>query len=248
MLECVYMPIVNADVKGLEVVVAAQLSGDATLKQELIDKVDIHEVNRDKFKLGVGKPGRLIAKVFTFRLIYGGSAYSYAHDPDFMSVSTSQKFWQNVIDAYYEKYSGIAEWHAKRLMKEVNETRRITIPSGRYFPIVPDYTKREPWPLTVIKNYPVQGFGADLVMLARLRASQLLQQREIPGTLIGTIHDSIVADAETQHVVRVAEALRDAVADVPRLCREIWNYDFSLPLTSEVSYGPSKYEQKELTF
>ncbi len=242
------MPIVNCDVKGLEVVVAAQLSGDETLRREIIDKVDIHETNRDKFKLGTGKAGRLVAKVFKFRLIYGGSAYSYAHDPDFMAVSTSQKFWQNVIDAYYEKYSGIAEWQAKRLMKEVNETRRITIPSGRYFPIVPDYTKREPWPRTVIKNYPVQGFGADLVMLARLRAAQLFRERGIEGTLIGTIHDSIVADAPNEQVFAVGEALRDSVEDVPRLCKEIWNYDFSLPLTSEVSVGPSKYEQKELTF
>jgi DNA polymerase I-like protein with 3'-5' exonuclease and polymerase domains len=53
--------------KGLEVVVAAQLSGDKVLSQELIDKVDIHEVNRDRFKLGEGKPGRLIAKIFKFR-------------------------------------------------------------------------------------------------------------------------------------------------------------------------------------
>jgi len=50
------MPLVNADVKGLEVVVAAELSGDKVLKQEIIDKVDIHETNRDRFKLG--KEGR----------------------------------------------------------------------------------------------------------------------------------------------------------------------------------------------
>jgi DNA polymerase I-like protein with 3'-5' exonuclease and polymerase domains len=59
--------LINVDVKGLEVVVAAQLSGDKVLSQELIDKVDIHEVNRDRFKLGEGKPGRLIAKIFKFR-------------------------------------------------------------------------------------------------------------------------------------------------------------------------------------
>lgn len=62
------MPLVNADVKSLEVVVAAELSGDKVLKQEIIDKVDIHEANRDRFKLGDGKPGRLIAKIFKFRL------------------------------------------------------------------------------------------------------------------------------------------------------------------------------------
>jgi len=50
------------------VVVAAQLSGDATLRQEIIDKVDIHDANRQTFSLGDGKAGRLIAKIFKFRL------------------------------------------------------------------------------------------------------------------------------------------------------------------------------------
>jgi hypothetical protein len=59
--------LVNGDVKGLEVVVAADLSGDSVLKQEILDKVDIHETNRDRFGLGEGKPGRLVAKVFKFR-------------------------------------------------------------------------------------------------------------------------------------------------------------------------------------
>jgi Zn-finger domain-containing protein len=59
--------IVNADVRGLEVIAAAQLSGDQVLCQEILDKVDIHEANRDKFKLGEGKLGRLIAKIFKFR-------------------------------------------------------------------------------------------------------------------------------------------------------------------------------------
>lgn len=59
--------IVNADIKGLEVVTAAQLSGDKTLCRELLEGVDIHETNRDVFHLGEGKAGRLIAKIFKFR-------------------------------------------------------------------------------------------------------------------------------------------------------------------------------------
>lgn len=57
------MPLVNADVKSLEIAVAADLSDDIVLKQELWDKADIHENNRQAFKL----PSRLIAKVFVFR-------------------------------------------------------------------------------------------------------------------------------------------------------------------------------------
>jgi DNA polymerase I-like protein with 3'-5' exonuclease and polymerase domains len=242
--------LVNCDVKGLEVVVAAELSGDKILKQEIIDKVDIHERNRDHFKLGAGKPGRLVAKIFKFRLIYGGSAYSYAHDSDFMGVSTSEKFWQNVIDEYYEKYKGIKSWHSNLIATAMRDGQ-LEIPSGRIYPITPNYQKREPWPHTIIKNYPVQGFGADLVMLARLQASKLLREAvgvnvSTKSVLISTIHDSIVADCPEDEVEAVGRILNQAVEDVPRLCKQVFDYDFSLPLTAEVQYGPNKKDLKDL--
>lgn len=254
--------LVNCDVKGLEVVVAAELSGDPVLKQEVRDKVDIHEANRDRFKLGgeryvVGesdeaararKQGRLIAKIFKFRLIYGGSAYSYAHDSDFMGVSTSEKFWQGVIDEYYEKYKGIRKWH-DHLINTAKRNGQLEIPSGRFFPIKPDFNKRgEPWPITVIKNYPVQGFGADLVMLARLQAAKNLRIAGVKSVLISTIHDSIVADCPENEVELVGKILNDAVEAVPDLCRKTFGYDFSLPLNSEVQYGPNKRDMHDLTF
>lgn len=240
--------LVNVDVKGLEVVVAAELSGDKILKQEIRDKVDIHETNRDRFKLGEGKQGRLIAKIFKFRLIYGGSAYSYANDSDFMGVSTSEKFWQNVIDEYYEKYTGIRKWH-NDLIDTAKRNGYLEIPSGRRYPITPNYEKRgEPWPLTVIKNYPVQGFGADLVMLARLEAAKRLRQASIHALLISTIHDSIVADCPEDEVEQVGRILNESVEAVPKLCRQVFGYEFSLPMTAEVQYGPNKKEMKDLTF
>jgi DNA polymerase I-like protein with 3'-5' exonuclease and polymerase domains len=234
----------------LEVVVAAQLSGDKVLCKELLDGVDIHETNRDAFSLGEGKEGRLVAKVFKFRLIYGGSSYSYANDPDFRKVSTSTTFWQDVIDKYYSKYRGIAEWH-KELIREAQTNGRLTIPSGRYYPISPDYQKQQPWPLTVIKNYPVQGFGADLVMLARLRAAQLLEaeKQRVPSfcaDLIGTIHDSIVLDAPSSSAIQAARLLRQSIEEVPSYVKKVWGYDFQLPLTSEVSFGPTKANQTKL--
>lgn len=151
--------LVNADVKGLEVVVAAELSGDPVLKQEIIDKVDIHDANRIKFGLGEGKPGRLVAKIFKFRLIYGGSAFSYAHDPDFTGVSSSTKFWERVIEQYYDKYKGLKQWHVD-IVNAVKQDGYLYIPSGRYYPFAATFTGTEwKWPITQIKNYPVNCSG-----------------------------------------------------------------------------------------
>lgn len=237
--------LVNADVKGLEVVVAAELSGDKVLRQEIIDGVDIHEGNRDRFRLGEGKQGRLIAKIFKFRLIYGGSAYSYANDSAFMGVSSSEKFWQGIIDEYYAKYQGIRKWH-NHLIDTAVKHGRLEIPSGRFYPITPDYSKKNPWPHTIIKNYPVQGFGADLVMLARLEARKRLKQSGMASLLISTIHDSIVADCPEDEVEEVGRILNLSVESVPRICRMVFGYDFSLPLTAEVQYGMNKKDMVEL--
>jgi DNA polymerase-1 len=235
--------LVNCDVKGLEVVVAAELSGDKVLCQEVREGVNFHEENRK----WLGFEERRDAKFFKFRLLYGTSAYGFTHDPLFIPISSSEKYWQEVIEKYYTKYSGIKEWHTKLIASAI-EHHQLEIPSGRIFPIVPDYTKRNPWPETIIKNYPVQGFGADLVMLARLQARKLLRESLLEALLISTIHDSIVVDCPERNVEAVGRLLNQAVEDVPKLCKAVFGYDFSLPMTAEVQYGPNKKDLKDLTF
>jgi DNA polymerase-1 len=235
--------LVNCDVKGLEVVVAAELSGDKVLCQEVRDGVDFHEENRRL----LGFTERRDAKFFKFRLLYGTSAYGFTHDSLFIPISSSEKYWQEVIDKYYDKYQGIRKWHSELIATAMRDGQ-LEIPSGRIFPITPDYNKREPWPHTIIKNYPVQGFGADLVMLARLQARKLMQQKQLRSLLISTIHDSIVADCPDDEVETMGRILNQAVEDVPRLCKQVFDYEFSLPMTAEVQYGPNKKEMKDLIF
>jgi DNA polymerase-1 len=228
---------VQGDVKGLEVVGAAELSRDPVLCKEIIDKVDIHAANQKTFKLPDGEAGRLIAKIFKFRLIYGGSAYSYANDPDFTAVSTSQKYWQGVIDAYYDKYRGIRAWH-DGLLETVRRTGFIEIPSGRVFRFEPRQSwKGLDWPLTTIKNYPVQGLGADLVMLARIELMRLIEESGLEALLVMTVHDSLVLDTPSKNVYNICKLVNQVVESVPRLCKENWDYDFSLPMTCEMKVG-----------
>jgi DNA polymerase-1 len=235
--------LVNCDVKGLEVVVAAELSGDKVLKHEVREGLDFHQLNQDRFKL----PSRVVAKRFKFKLLYGATAFGYAHDSDFVDVSTSERYWQGIIDEYYAKYHGIRAWHDE-LINTAKREGQLEIPSGRFYPIVPDANWK--WPITVIKNYPVQGFGADLVMLARLEARKRLRMAAgvKASVLISTIHDSIVADCPDDEWELVGRILMESVQAVPMLCKKTFGYDFSLPMNAEVQYGPNKKEMKELTF
>lgn len=162
-----------------------------------------------------------------------------------MGVSSSERFWQNIIDEYYAKYTGIRKWHNELIDTAIRQGR-LDIPSGRFYPITPDYSKKNPWPHTIIKNYPVQGFGADLVMLARLQARKLLKEHGLLSLLISTVHDSILADCPDDEVEVVARLLKQAVEDVPKLCKQVFGYAFSLPLTAEVQYGPNKKDMKTI--
>lgn len=236
--------LLNVDVKGLEVVVAGELSRDSVLMQEIWDKVDFHQDNQTKF----GLPSRVIAKRFIFKLLYGATAYGFYVDPDFLEVGFNQKQWQDVIDRFYAKYRGIAKWHLE-IIEEVKRNRRLEIPSGRYFPYEPQIFRGEvKWPLTTIKNYPIQGLGADLVMLARLEAKRLLDLAGIVYKLVCTIHDSIVVDTPKENLDVVAKILLQSVEAVPNLCKKVWDYDFKLPLTAEVQYGPNKRDMEEYRF
>ena len=154
------MPIVNVDVKNLEGCTFADLAKDKAMTQEITEKQDLHTNNQRDFNL----PNRLTAKRFIFKLIYGATAYGFFTDPDFLSVGYSEKQWQEVIDSFYKKYSGGAKWHQK-IIQEAQANGRLTIPSGRYFPFTPikgpngHYIKTKDgsykWPITQIKNYPV---------------------------------------------------------------------------------------------
>jgi DNA polymerase I-like protein with 3'-5' exonuclease and polymerase domains len=223
--------LISADVKGLEVVTAAWLSGDEVLRQEILDGVDIHATNQKAFDLGEGKEGRLVAKRFKFKMIYGGSAGGFANDHDFSRVKLNKAGWERVIDDYYSKYKGIARWH-EAIRYEAMSTGYLSIPSGRVF----DYRKmlQEPewFYLPKIKNYPVQGFGADIVMIARISLFRRWQPEF--GKLVNTIHDSIVLDIPKKEWYNISMVVRNVFKDLPANLSKTFDINWDLPLEVEL--------------
>lgn len=234
--------IVNADAKALEWVGGTYLSKDKVAYEEIWAKVDQHTLNKDAFNL----PSRLIAKKFVFRLMYGGSAYSYANDPDFTDVSTSEKFWQDVIDAFYKKYKGFAEWH-KGLVDDAMNNKCIIMPTGRVynFDWKRDFRGDLKAPQTIIKNYPVQGLGADIMSIARVSFARRFWKAGIDGVLINSVHDSIVCDIADHELERVATMFHDVFRDLPANFEKMFGVPFDLPMSCEVLYGKNMKEMEE---
>lgn len=239
--------IVSVDGKAIEWICATYLSQDKTAIDEITRNVDQHSANQERFKL----PSRLIAKTFVFRLIYGGQAYSYANDPDFTDVSTSERFWQGVIDEFYDKYSGMARWHTD-LVAEASSTGKLQMPTGRIYNFSSTQRGRDlVWPRTKILNYPVQGLAADLMAIARVSFCRRFKAAKFTGVLINTIHDSIVVDVPLHEVEAVCKLFIEVFNDIPKNFERVFGVPFNLPTRCEVSYGMDKFnlhEYNENTF
>lgn len=235
--------IVNGDAKALEIVCAAFLSQDKVLIEELRNGVDLHSVNQKEWGLPEGKLGRLIAKIGNFRILYGGTEYSFASDPDFTQVSTSVKYWKTFIDNYYSKYKGISQWHEK-LIQTVTRTGELLMPTGRGY----TYSKTVygDWPVTQIKNFPVQGCGSDIMAVIRVAFYKRFKERKFRGVVIATVHDSIVCDVPDDEVGEVVKLFHEVFDLGPKLFEQWFGVPFNLPLQVEVSIGPNLADLKEI--
>jgi len=222
--------LINADASSLEVNCAAFLSQDPVLMDEILNGLDIHSRNQEAF----GLPSRLIAKVLVFRLIYGGTEHSFARDPDFTPVSRSKEYWAKVIDKFYSKYRGLAAWHTK-IIQEVTVNSELIMPTGRRFSF--ERTERGEWPVTTIKNYPVQATGADIMTIARVDFARRFWNRGIDGKLISTVHDSIVADVAKKDVDTTIQMMYDVFTDIPKNFKRIFGVEYNMPLGCEIKVG-----------
>jgi len=240
--------ILNADVKSLEWISYLFISQDKEGIKEWLAFVnnpklnDIHTKNQNDLSL----VSRLIAKIFLFRCIYRGPAFAYAHDPDFANVSTSQKYWQDVIDKFFAKYYGLNECHI-RLIQEATTTGKTISPFGRVHEHTPRETGRGPeWNVPDICNHINQGCGADVMVVARVSFANRWFKSGLEGDLISTVHDSIVLDMPEKNVIPAAKIMRDVFLDLPKNISKAFGVNWNLPLICETSYGPNQRDLTEI--
>ena len=180
-------------------------------------------------------------------LMYGGSAFAYANDPDFESVGWSEKKWQQAIDAFYAKYTGLAQWHIN-IFKEVVETGKLRMPTGRVFRFEPQLSRFGPkWPRTEILNYPVQGTGADIVAVTRTIAFERIKKEKLRTLFVSTVHDSIVCDSPPEEAKYVGRILLESIQATPKRFSELFDVNFDLPLTGEIEVGEKYTDMQDIT-
>ena len=235
------------DLSQLEWRVAAWLSQDPVAMQEIIDGVDCHLDNAIRF-FGDAKY-RQDAKIFTFRLLYGGSAYAFFMDPKMPSFT--QKRWNEIERQYKQKYHVLTRWQEQNIINVGQDNGWLYSPTGRIYRIPKEEHRRYPgtWIFkeTCIKNYPVQGGATgDIVPLAMNEIDNRMRldpMKYMSTNYMGQVHDSILFDTMPHEVKRVAHLGISVFEDLPEIISNLWQVDFNLPMTGEATWGPNYGDQ-----
>lgn len=231
--------LITFDVKGLEVVTAAYLSQCPVLYQEILEGRDLHEDNRVRFNL----KDRDTSKRFKFKMIYGGTSHGFVSDPMFQHLNYKRKEWEEIINGYFDKYYGLRAWH-KDLVQSAIDTGIYESPSGRTYNYADLIKKYQDWfYIPKIKNYPVQGFGADIVMVARISLYRRLKKAKAKSLLVNTIHDSIILDCPLDEIrgvdrhgnpcYNIITEVDKVFEDLPSNLNKAFDINFNLPLIVE---------------
>jgi len=230
------------DLSQLEWRVAAWLSQDPVAMREIRDGVDIHLDNAIQF-FGDAKY-RQDAKIMTFRLLYGGSAYAFYMDPKMPDFSL--KRWNEIVEEYNRKYHVLYQWQQMNITRVSRDRGFLYSPLGRMYKIPKVPHKKHAgvfvYSETCIKNYPVQGTATgDIVPLAMhvmWKRMQMSPSEYVSTNWMGQVHDSIIFDTMPHEVERVAKLGIETFEDLPEIINDYFGVNFNLPLTGEAEWGP----------
>ena len=221
--------LVSADYSQIDLRCAAHLSGDEKLIEAFHKGEDIHVATASEVYgtavSCVTKEQRRQAKVMNFGVLYGMGAFG------FMNASgLERKEAQSFIDAYMEKFSGLAKYledvkaYAKtngyvetelgrrRYVPEINSTNFQVAGAGERMAV----------------NLPIQGLAADIMKLAMIAVEKVVQEYGDRVRMILQIHDELIFEVEESLEQEVMGKIKNAMEQV---------YALQVPLLVDVVAG-----------
>ncbi len=235
--------LVEADFSQLEWRIAAFLSQCPVMLQEIRAGIDQHAATGAEIFNGAGT--RTDWKIFSFRLIYGGTPYAFYMD--FKMPSFSQKRWRDIVESFYEKYYGLKAWHDGLLGQVRKNGGELRSPTSRVLKFKKYETKhgwdyKRPQAL----NYPVQSFAGDIVALSMKIVKQKIDNLNLDAVMINQIHDAILYDCSDDCAEQVAKIMVEVFREMPQHIEEHYGFRFNLPLDGDAKIGSNWYNMKEV--
>jgi DNA polymerase I len=209
--------LVVADYSQQELRILAAVSGDEALAEVFRQGGDLHRTTAAMaFKVAedmVTGEQRAAAKALNFGLMYGMGSAGFARSTG-MTLTDAQA----AMDAYFSAFPNVAQYLADAEAGG-RRTGRVRTPLGRIRTLDPAAGSI----VTLARNAPIQGAGADMTKLALAAVEQRLAERfgdrvARPDGLVLVVHDELVADvpAEAAHEAAglVTEGMQAAAAEI----------------------------------
>ncbi len=226
------MSLLALDYSQIELRILASLSGDEEMLGAFRKNLDIHRATAAKvFRVqieNVTPEMRRLAKTLNFGLIYGMGASAFAKTSGLTRNEASE-----FISAYFKEFSRVRTWQ-ENVKSEARTFGYVQTLTGRRR-YLSDIASGSPRFVSAAEraaiNQPIQGFAADIIKLAMIRARQALLEKHWWGKeikMILSIHDELLFEV---HDSIIKEAIPLITASMESV------YDLGIPLRVEVALG-----------
>lgn len=197
--------IISIDFSTIEVRIAAILSQDTLMLEELKQGLDLHADNAKRLfdKKDISADERTLAKAMTFGILYGQGAKGMAD-----RFKLDEGLCQRFIDSFYNKYCDLYTWH-KKLEEEVETNKKLSSigkpysyiedPLGKRYYLESYESVRGGYRFlpSQYKNYSIQGMAANIGSSAFFEVYK--KCFDYKDTIVfNEIHDEILIDCNYQ--------------------------------------------------
>jgi DNA polymerase-1 len=241
--------LLDADLSALEWRVAAELSRDPTMIQEIVDGVDIHTANA--LSLFGDAKFRQESKTISFRALYGGGAFAF--HMDYRMPSLGLKRWERIVEEFNDKYNGLIAWQNANYREVIQNGFLKTFTGREYiFQKFPDKDGAFKYSRPMVCNYPVQGTAtADIMPLCMVVIFRRLRKGgyfEKGVKYINQVHDSIILDVPNYLVDKVGFLCYNVFTSIPELVKGYFDYEWCVPMSGEIKVGNDWSNMTKLSF
>lgn len=214
---------IGADYSGLEVSMAAHLTRDEQLIQDVIDKLDTHSAVAIQ-AFGLKEPlepydtlkkrmsakynqQRDLAKQATFTWLYGGSQSAIARQ-----LGISPEVAEAILVALRTRYPGVAHWH-EMIREGVQRDSSVSTPWGRtrrfffHSGLERKVTEEQ---LRESTNAPIQGMSSDMTLAAFTVLTKERYETLFP------LHDAIYMQVREDQADEGKQRIREVMEGVLR--------------------------------
>jgi len=228
--------IVAADYSQIELRILAHLSKDAKLTEAFEKGEDIHSYAASLvFGIPIDQVTpdmRRSAKTMNYGIVYGIGAYRLANE---LKISLDEA--QNLIDGYFQTYSGVKAYFDKTV-EDATEKGYVTTLTGRrrYMPELSSKSRniREFGKRAAI-NAPVQGSSADLIKIAMLKVADYLISTKKETKMLLQVHDELVFETPKKELDEVTVEVRQIMENAMEL---------DVPIKVDINVGQNWLEAK----